>query len=465
MKRRNFIKHIGMGSLAIGAKPLLLWGNQKEWQGANDRLRVAVIGIRGQGQTHIREYSKLKNVEVAALCDVDENLFEERIQKLFVDQGLKKPKTYVDIRKLFEDKTIDAVSIVTPNHWHALASIWAMQSGKHMIVEKPCCHNIFEGQKLVEAAKKYNVICQHGTQQRSDPCAQSAIEFMKNGGLGEVYMAKGMCYKWRETIGKYPDGPFDPYTEAYLKKVNYDLWLGPASKRPFNINRFHYNWHWNWEYGNGDIGNQGVHEMDVARWGLGVTLPTKVSAIGGHFMFDDAQITPNVLMAMFEFPSEEGGGDKKKILQFEVRHWVTNDEADIRMETNKNVGNTKGYVMSDVNVIGNIFYGSEGYMVKTVDTWRTFMGKKQEPGPSGGGIGNHYENFIDAIRTNNPSVLTAPIIEGHYSCSLSHLANTSYRLGRTLVYDPNHERYVGDQEANAMLSQDYRKPFIVPEKV
>ncbi|MCE5250538.1 Gfo/Idh/MocA family oxidoreductase [bacterium] len=464
MNRRNFVKYIAAGSLATGAAPLL-WGNQKQWRGANDRIRVAVIGIHGMGQNHILEYSKLENVEVAALCDVDENLFEERIKKLFTDRGLKRPQTYGDIRKLLEDKTIDAVSVVTPNHWHALAAIWAMQAGKHVSVEKPCCYNIFEGKKLVEAAQKYKMVCQDGAEQRSNPCARTAVEFLRKGGIGEVYMAKGMCYKWRDTIGKYPDGPVEPYTKEYLGKVHYDLWIGPAPERPFNRNRFHYNWHWNWEYGNGDIGNQGPHEMDIARWGLGVTLPTKVTSMGGHFMFDDAQNTPNAIVALFEFPSQEGGGDKKKMLQFEVRHWNTNDEGDIRKQANQNKDNTQGYMMSDVNVIGNIFYGSEGYMVKTVDRWWTFMGKKQEPGPSGGGIGNHYQNFIDAVRANDPGILTAPIIEGYHTCSLVHLANTSYRLGRSLVYDPVNERYVGDKEADAMMSRDYRKPFYVPDKV
>jgi predicted dehydrogenase len=255
------------------------------------------------------------------------------------------------------------------------------------------------------------------------------------------------------------------YTKKYMSSVDYNLWLGPAAKKPFNPNRFHYNWHWNWDYGNGDIGNQGIHELDIARWGLGVTLPTKVMAMGGHMMFKDAQNTPNVLMAMFEFPNSNGGGDKKKILQFEVRHWTTNDEGDIRRRINEKRENTQGYMMSSVNVVGNLFYGSEGYMVNTVDRWWTFMGKKQEPGPSGGGIGNHYQNFIDAIRANDPDINNAPIIEGHHTCSLAHLANTSYRLGRSLDYDPHKEEYIGDKDANAMFKRNYRKPFVVPEKV
>src|SRR5690606_23417451 len=243
---------------------------------------------------------------------------------------------------VLENTDVYANSAVDGIAWHALGANWTRQAGKHVSVEKPSCHNFREGQKLVEAAKKYNVIVQDGAEQRSNPCAQSAVEFLRQGKLGDVYMAKGVCYKWRDSIGRYPDGPMQPgeqfaftvgsnayvtpYTKSYLAKVDYDLWLGPAPARPFNRNRFHYNWHWFWDYGNGDMGNQGVHEMDVARWGLGVKIPSKVSTIGGHVMFDDDQQTPNTMMALFEFANPAGGGDKKKILQFEVRHWMSYPE-------------------------------------------------------------------------------------------------------------------------------------------
>jgi predicted dehydrogenase len=387
MNRRKFIKASSIATASVSSAPLL-WGNSHKWKGANDRINVAVIGIRGMGKGHIREYSKLKNIEVAAICDIDENLFAPVIKDLFTDQNLRQPKTYQDLRKLFEDKDIDAVSIVIPNHWHALASIWAIQAGKHVSVEKPCCHNFYEGQKLVEAAKKYNVVVQDGAEQRSNPCAQTAVEFMRQGKLGEVYMGKGVCYKWRDTIGSHPNGAMLPYTKDYLSKVDYDLWLGPAPIRPFNSNRFHYNWHWHWDYGNGDMGNQGVHEMDVARWGLGVKLPVKVTALGGHVMFNDAQETPNLLMAVFEFPNPKGGGDKKKILQFEVRPWMTNPEGNhLGSAESKN----NSYMTNSANVVGNIFYGSEGYMLKDVNHWQTYMGKSREIGESGKGLGNHQQ--------------------------------------------------------------------------
>jgi predicted dehydrogenase len=466
MKRRKFIKNTIAGTAAISS-PLILNGSIK---GANDRVRVAVIGTGGMGKGHINDFQALDNVEVAAICDADANLFPGIIKNQFIDRGLKKPNTYVDMRKLFEDKSIDAVIIATPNHWHSLAAIWAIQAGKHVSVEKPCCYNIYEGQKLIEAAKKYNVIVQDGAEQRSNPCSQSAAEFLHTGQMGEVYLAKGICYKRRDTIGTYPDGPLPegsrhpkgPFTKAYLSKVEYDLWLGPAPKRPFNPNRFHYNWHWNWDYGNGDMGNQGVHEMDVARWGLGVKLPTKINAMGGHFMFDDAQNTPNILMAMFEFPNEAGQGDKKKILQFEVRHWMTNMEVVIKNDTS----DTSGYMMSASNNVGNLFYGSKGYMVKSVGQWQTYMGRECEPGPSGSGGASHSQNFIDTIRANDPSMLNGKIEEGVYSCMVMHLGNIAYRLGRSLEFDPEAMKFKNDDEANAMISREsYRHPFVIPDQV
>lgn len=451
MNRRKFSKIVASGSVGMGVAPFILPGSR--WKGANDRVNVAVIGIRGQGMSHITEYSKLQNVSVAALCDIDSNLFDERIKKLFTDKGLPKPKKYIDLRKLYEDKDIDAVSIVTPNHWHALASIWALQAGKHVSVEKPCCHNFFEGRKLVEAAEKYKLIVQDGAEQRSNPCSKTMSQYLNSGNLGEVYMAKGLCYKWRDTIGKTPDEPVPV-------GVDYDLWLGPAPKRPFSKNRFHYNWHWNWEYGNGDMGNQGVHEMDIARWGLNVTLPVKVSAVGGHFMFDDDQNTPNDLIAVFEFPNSGGGGDKKKILQFEVRHWITNREG-IKSDNPKE----DTYMVSADNVIGNLFFGSKGFMTKTVKEWQVFYGKERAPGETGSGHGDHYADFIDAIRANNQKLAQGDIREGFYSCAVMHLGNISYRLGRTLEFDPVKMEFINAPDANAMLTREYREPFIVPEKV
>jgi len=475
MKRRKFIRNTAASGLAVTTFPTILTGSN--WKGANDRVNVAVIGIRGMGQSHIKAYQALENVNVAALCDVDENLFAERVDNHFTKKGLKEPKLYTDMRKMFEDKDIDAVSITTPNHWHTLAAIWAIQAGKHVSVEKPCCHNFTEGLKLIEAAGKYDVIVQDGAEQRSNPCAISMADYLHSGKLGEVYMAKGTCYKWRDSIGKYPDGPMKdgeefaftvgsrnfvpPYTKQYLSKVDYNLWQGPAPEQPFNRNRFHYNWHWNWHYGNGDMGNQGVHEMDVARWGLGVKLPTKINSIGGHFVFDDAQNTPNNQITVFEFPNSKGGGDKKKILQFEVRHWITNRElASKKVEDTSNT-----YMTSSANEVGNLFYGSKGFMSKTVADWQVFEGKERNPTATGSGLDNHYQNYINAIRANNQSLAKADIKEGFYSCALIHLGNISYRLGRSLEFDPDTMKFKNDPEANLMLTGNYRAPFVIPENI
>lgn len=475
MDRRKFIKNSAGTGVAVTAFPTILTGSG--WKGANDRVNIAQLGIHGFGQHHIDQYNALENVVVHAICDVDTNLFAGVIKDRFTDKGISKPKTYQDLRKLFEDKDIDGVSITIPNHWHTLAAIWAIQAGKHVSVEKPCCHTFYEGQKLVEAAEKYDVIVQDGAEQRSNPCGITMAEYLHSGRLGEVYLAKGLCYKRRDSIGTYPDGPMDedekfaftvgsnryepPYTRSYLANVDYDLWQGPAPEQPFNRNRFHYNWHWNWMYGNGDMGNQGVHEMDVARWGLGVTLPKKIVTSGAHVMFDDMQNTPNVMMAMFEFDNPQGEGDKTKMLQFEVRHWDHNPEGVFaKVEAGENA-----YMTSSTNTVGNLFYGSKGYMSKNVNEWQVFNGTDRERGDSGGGLGNHFQDYVNAIRAKDQKLAKGDIVEGFYSCALIHLANISYMLGRSLDFDPEKMRFVKDAEADAMLTKEYREPFVVPDKV
>jgi predicted dehydrogenase len=379
------------------------------------------------------------NVEIVALCDVDESHIADKL-KAMSSKGLKKPATYVDMRKMLEDKDIDAISIASPNHWHTLQTIWAVQAGKDVYVEKPCSHNVFESQQIVAAARKYDRIVQQGSQSRSSPALQEAVERMKNGELGEVYMARGLCFKWRDTIKKTP-------VSAVPAGVDYDLWTGPAPKREFTQNRFHYNWHWFWDTGNGDLGNQGIHEVDIARWGLGVTHPTKVSAIGGKFMFDDDQETPNTITATYEFDVD----GKKKMMTFEVRHWISPHEAGI---DEGKPGNT----------IGNQFYGSKGYLViDNYNKYYSFMGKEQTPGPGATKKDEHWANFIGAVRSRRRQDLTAEVEEGALSCNLMHLANISYRLGRTLNWDAKTMTVVNDPEANKMLTRDYRAPFVVPK--
>ena len=433
IKRRTFLK----ATTAIAGLGIV---GQARALGANEKIRVAVIGVKGRGGNHIDEFSKQKDVEIVALCDVDENQLPSRVAEL-EKSTQRKPATFTDLRKLYEDKSIDVVTIATPNHWHTLASIWAIQADKDVYVEKPCSHNFLEGRRLVEAARSRKKIVQHGTQIRSHAAIREAMQKLEEGVIGEVYMAKGLCYKARGTIGRKKEVPVPP-------GVHYDIWLGPAPVRPFTENRFHYNWHWHWDYGNGDIGNQGVHQMDIARWGLGVGLPKKVQSMGGHFLFDDDQETPNCQVATFSYP------DEKKMLVFEVRHWITNGE-DIGR------GGRGGSV-------GNIFYGSEGIMlISSYTSYKVLLyaDNKLEPGPSGDAGGDHVANFLQAVRSRDSSTLNANIEEGHKSSALCHLANMAYRLGRTINFDPAAEKCIGDDEANAMLTRKYREPFVVRDTV
>ncbi len=439
--------------------------------GANDRVRVAVCGVRGRGNDHIHGFSRVPGTELAALCDVDENVSQQRVGEI-EKMGLPKPKSYVDVRKLLEDKEIDAISIATPNHWHSLMGIWACQAGKDVYVEKPCSHNTFEGRQLVRAVKKYNRICQHGSQSRSNPGMIEAIHRLNDGTTGDVYMARALCYKWRPSIGHAKEEPVPA-------GVNYDLWTGPAPLKPFTKNRFHYNWHWIWDTGNGDIGNQGIHEVDIARWGLGVGFPVSVSAMGGHFMFEDDQETPNTLNATFYFDGADG---KRKMMEVEVRHWITNHEAEIGTgaygesavppariapDARKKPADKQqvlGPMDAKTNTIGNLFYGSKGLLaIDGYDAYKTWISNQLEPGPHGKASGDHFANFIDCVRSRRAEDIHSPIEEAHKSTTLVHLANASYRLGRTLKFDPAKEEVIGDDEANQLLRGSYREPYVVRE--
>ena len=417
----------------------------------NDTIRVACVGLRSRGKAHLGGYPKLPNVQIAAICDIDDSVLAGAAKDLAA-KGLPEAKPYKDLRKLLEDKSIDVVSIATPNHHHTLQTIWAVQAGKDVYVEKPCSHNMFEAKQVVAAARKHDRIVQQGSQARSSEALQEAVKRMRDGELGDIYMARGLCFKWRDTIGKMADS-------AVPEGVDYDLWLGPAPKRAFSKNRFHYNWHWNWDYGNGDLGNQGIHEVDIARWGLGVKYPTKVTALGGHFMFDDDQETPNTLNAAYEF--EEGG--KKKMMVFEVRHWMSNNEAAISDFDGPPAGLNAAPRKTGRNTIGNIFYGSKGYLaIDGYAKYQTWMGPGQEPGPSGNKGGDHFANFIDAVRSRKRESLNAEIEEGAISTTLVHLANISYRLGRSIKFDAASYSCPGDEEATRMFTRQYRAPFTVP---
>jgi predicted dehydrogenase len=424
--RRTFL--VGVGA-ALAAK------------GANDQINVGIVGLRSRGRDHINAYHRQTNVRIAALCDIDSAQLERGVA-LTKSLGRADPKTYKDFRKMLADKEIDAVSIATPNYWHALHTIWACQAGKDVYVEKPASHCIWEGRKMVEAARKYNRMVQVGMQSRSLNHKRKAIQLLHDGVIGDVYMAKGICYKRRLPIGSAPD------SEPPLG-VDYDTWLGPTSNRAFNPKRFHYNWHWFWETGNGDIGNQGVHELDIARWGLGTAQPKRIHSTGGLFL-DHDQETPNTQTAEFEY------GDK--LLTFEVRGLLTNSEGTIGRRSD-------GYV-------GNLFYGSKGWMSVDSEDFQVHLGEKGEVSqqmrftePERTDTAPHVENFLKATRTRNYKDLNADILEGHISASLVHMANISYRTGHKLQFDAATETFTGDAEANKLIKQQYREPFVVPENV
>lgn len=443
---------------------------------ANDKLRVAVVGVKGRGGSHIDGFGSRLDCEIAALVDVDETILNNRADEIEKKTG-KRPALYADMRKCFEDSTIHIASIATPNHWHSLAAIWAIQHGKDVYVEKPISHNVSEGRRVVEAARKYNRVVQAGTQSRSNPGMRQAIEYLHSGKLGEITLARGLCYKPRGSIG--PKGNYD-----LPASVDYDLWSGPAEIKPLHRKSLHYDWHWMWDYGNGDLGNQGIHQMDISRWGLGeMTLGESVVSYGGRFGYEDAGETANTQVCIHEYPNG-------KRLVFEVRGLKTEKYMDAG--------------------VGVIFKGSEGYMVVpsysggvVLDNSGKATGVKFE----GGSDKYHFANFVNAVRSRKPETLNGEILEGHLSSALCHLGNISYRLGsptalaeltgrfandaealetldrfqlhlRDNKVDPettkitlgpkltltNNETFTGarSDEANKMLTREYRAPYIVP---
>ncbi|HKJ67023.1 MAG TPA: Gfo/Idh/MocA family oxidoreductase, partial [bacterium] len=426
LTRREFLSRSSRAAAGVVAGGALAtsFAHGSQVLGANDQINVAVIGINGRGMSHARAFAEKENVRVKTLVDIDERLFPDKVKQVQERQG-SAPGTEVDMRRTFEDPDIDAVSIATPNHWHSLATIWACQAGKDVYVEKPGSHNVWEGRQMVEAARKYNRVVQHGTQIRSSAGIQEAIQHIRDGLLGEVYMARGLCFRWRGSIGKEP-------IQAPPPEVHYDLWLGPAKYEPYSENRVHYNWHWQWEYGNGDIGNQGVHQMDIARWGLGVEHPSRLTSMGGMFLWNDDKEVPNVINSSFYYPD---AGEQGKMLVFDTRPWMTNDEKGAK--------------------VGVIFYGSEGYMViDSYSHYKTYLGEDEEPGPENEAGGDHYENFLQAMRARDPNMLTAEIYEGHLSSSLCHLGLIATRLNKNLEFNPDTERFIGNEDANAMLKRD-----------
>lgn len=396
---------------------------------AAERVRVAVAGIRGRGRSHATELAGIRDVEVAALVDVDTRILPERAAEIERRTG-KRPATHKDYRVFLDDRSIDAIAIATPDHWHAPMGIAACRAGKDVFVEKPCSHNIREGRLLVEAARKYGRVVQHGTQSRSGGIFEEARDLLASGKLGKVRVAKVINSQRRADIGRAED--CDP-----PEGVDYDLWLGPAPLRPFNPNRFHYNWHWFWDYGTGDLGNDGVHAVDYARWLLGVEDPVAVSASGAKLYFQDDQETPDTQTVTFEF------GDRHLI--YEMRIWTPYHENG--MEN------------------GAVLYGDDGWLAISPQGWRvTFKGNEKGPEATGGRRSeSHFQNWIDCVRSRGRP--RADILEGHLSSRLSHLGNIATRVGRRLLFDAKTETFVGDPEANGLLGREYRKGFEIPDPV
>jgi len=406
--------------------------------GANDKTNIAVIGVGGRGNDHIKAYAGLPNARIAALCDIDQAALEVGIARVKTLTG-EAPKGYGDMRQLFADKGVDAVSITTPNHWHALATIWACQAGKDVYCEKPACYNVYEGERMIEVARQTGRMVQIGSQSRSVPHIIKAMELLRDGAIGKLYMAKGLCFKRRASIGHKDDRPTPP------PGVNWDMFLGPAPKRAFNELRFKYNWHWFWDTGNGDIGNQGVHQMDIARWGLGdIKWPRNVVSTGGKYGYIDDQETPNTQYASFDY------GDRE--LTFEVRGIMSGTEG--------------GIAKSGNNYVGNLFYGVDGWMSLDSDGFRIYKGEKSElsmegKAEKGADTGPHMANFLAACRSRKYQDLNADIAIGVMSADLCHLANASYRAAKRLAVDAGKGRFIGDDAANAFLTRKYREPYVV----
>lgn len=429
--RRHFLGGATAAAIVAGMKPA------GRVFGANDAIAVACVGIRGQGNSHMKAYCGMpKEARVVALCDVDKDVLDQRVKEAKQLQQGHAPKAYRDVRDLLDNKSIDVVTTATPNHWHSLLTIWACQAGKDVYVEKPISHNVWEGRQAVAAAQKYNRIVQHGTQNRSDPEWMRDINALHNGIIGEVYMARALCYKRRDSID------FKPF-EAPPKNLDWNLWQGPAEESEFCRNYVHYNWHWFWRYGNGDIGNQGVHQMDIGTWGMNKGLPVEVFSTGGRYTYKDQGETPNTQVATFKYADGS-------MMVFEVRGRATNSEG--------GSGDKEGVR------VGNLFYGSEGYYVEG----QGFFNMKGEPipvqDPKPESKGRHG-NFLNAVRTRKQEDIHGNALDAHISSAHCHLANISYRIGCSLRFDPEKEQFVGDHsdKANELLRRNYRKDFEVPQ--
>jgi predicted dehydrogenase len=397
----------------------------------NDRVRLAVMGVRGRGRGLISGFSAFNDVEIAYLCDPDDNVISNALKSVNARQQ-QQPRVEKDIRKILEDRTVTAIVIAAPDHWHALATIWACQADKHVYVEKPISHNLIEGRRMVEAARRYNRVVMVGTQRRSGPQYHAAAEYVRSGKLGKVPYVRAWIAGNRPSIGRFSD-------EAIPTGVDYNLWLGPAPQRAFNRNRFHYNWHWHWDYGTGELGNNGIHYLDVARMIVPeLDAPARVSSGGGINFYTDDRETPDTHVATFEFP--------RTTMVWEHRIWSRTGAE----------GSSGGLVI----------YGERGTMILTREGWRIVDAANgaTDERVSAPIESPHLRNFIDCVKDRSRRC-PADIEEGHLSTRLCHLGNIALRVGRTLHFDAQTESIRNDPEANRLLGRSYRAPFTVPDKV
>ncbi len=419
INRRGFIRSsagtVILASSSAWARPV----------GANERVRLGVIGTRGRGAELAGAFAKRADVAIVSLCDVDDRSFAPAL-KAVEKTGATTPKIEKDFRRVLDDKDVDAVVVATPDHWHALMAVMACQAGKDVYTEKPASHNVVEGRRMVEAARKYNRVVQMGIQRRSMPHVQDAVAHVREGGIGTVGMARAWIFKERLPIGP-------PQPAAVPAGVDYALWQGPAPDRPFVANHFHYNWHWFWNWGTGELGNNGIHGLDVARWGLGVDAPLTVASAGGNYVYKDREV-PDTQVVTWEFPNS--------CLVWEHRLW---DQQPL-----EGLG------------FGIAFHGDKGLLTVDEKGWQVQGGAKAG-GKATAGLDAHLANFVESTRSR--SLPNADIEVGHLSTRLCHLGNITQRVGRKLKFDAATESFPNDAEANGLLSRAYSDRFAMPTQV
>lgn len=428
--RRQFLR-TSAKTLAAGAAFTIMTPTPGK-AAPSDRVNVCLVGIRGRGRGVASNFARFKNAQITHLCDVNEETFAP-VSKAITDIQKTEPKNVKDLRDVLKDKSVDALIVATPDHWHALATIWGCQAGKHVYVEKPISHNVFEGRKMVEAARKYKVNVQVGTQSRSVPHYHEAIAFVQSGKIGKVHLAKAWNSQLRRRVPAQPDAPIP-------NGLDWNIWQGPAPERPYNPLRYSYGWRWFWDYGTGDMGNDGVHDLDIARWGLGVESPSKVTCTGAKLFFDgDSQETPDTQYVTFEFPNS------KAMLVYEQKLWAPYHQ--------------EGYEN------GVAFYGTEGYVLLGRSGWTVVEKRNKFIPQKSPGFSDlpHVENFLSAIQKGTK--LNCDIEEGQRSTTLAHLGNIAYRMGRPLTFDGKTESFTSDDEANRLLKRKGRKEFEIPDVV